>query len=148
MKEAQHQFNKYWEVYSGVKELKDKIGKMVEDQTPIESPWGRLRHFPKALNDFELERFKRQGYNSLIQGTGADMTHYAYYKANQALQAEDLGRTLWQVHDEIVCEAPIGKEEFSKQMLVDIMRSASDEINFKYAVDAVPYGPFPCWRKT
>ncbi len=146
--EAQLVFNKYWELYSGVKRLKDVVNKLIDDGQPITSVFGRQRHFPRTFSDkWDLAKAQRQGYSALIQGTGADITNYATYKVADAFRASKIGFLWFSVHDEIVCETLQSEAERGKMILKECMEDANNVVNFEYPVASKPYGPLHCWSK-
>lgn len=148
-KEAEYQWNKYWETYSGVKGLMDKVDKMLTSGESIINPFGRVRHMPSEYrNEYELARAQRQAYNSLIQGTGADMTHMAFYRMSEELELTGHGRMLWEVHDELLAEVKEDRVQGELNQLVTHMQGVSQQINFHYIIKAKPYGPLDAWTKT
>lgn len=148
LSEADYQFNKYWEVYAGVKALKDQIAKQVEDTGIVTTPFGRSKHFPREFkNRWDLAKAQRQGYSALIQGTGADMTNRATYMWAEHLKKTGLGRLWFSVHDEIVSEVT---KSYSEQALIDIkgfMEEPNQVVKFKYPVKGKAYGPLNRWSK-
>jgi DNA polymerase I len=147
--EATYHWNKYWEVYAGVKALMDHVDGLLDSGQPIVNPFGRARHFPDSFaNKYEHERAKRQAYNALIQGTGADITHRAFYLMSERLVSNRHGRMLWEVHDELLAE--IDAKYFAEEIeiLVNIMESVGRELKFDIPLKAKAYGPLDCWVKT
>lgn len=91
------------------REVEDRIWRYRFSTTLL----GRRRYFPKTVifqDGKEASRFasqiKREGFNHLIQGTGADVTKIAMVRLfrNSPWSLEKF-RVLLQVHDEIVVEA-------------------------------------------
>lgn len=151
MKEAEYVYNKYWEVYAGVKALKAITDKRVDEGLPIISPFGRERHLPSSFRTpYEMARAKRQAYNALIQGTGADITHRAFYTMASMLRAtSDIkGRMLWPIHDEILGEINIQQVELGKDMLNEVMCEISGILGWKLPLSTKTYGPLDRWCKT
>lgn len=75
------------------------------------TPLGRRRYFPPLPvfgSPYELEKItskmKREGFNMIIQGGGADITKIALSRMNIENPFEDLFNPILQIHDEIVCE--------------------------------------------
>lgn len=145
--EAQDIFDRYWKLYSGVKSLKDKTTKEIQDKGQVTNLFGRTRHFPKPKNHWEAEKQYRQGYNFLIQGVGADMCNMAVYRVHEFLKSNNYGRLWFSVHDEIVCEVSTDYTDASISGIVQCMEGVNKYVNFKYPVHTKPYGPFPSWRK-
>lgn len=145
--EAEDIFKRYWELYSGVRALKEQTTKEIQDKGQITNLFGRTRHFPKPKNHWEAEKQYRQGYNFLIQGVGADMCNMAVYKIHDFLKYNNYGRLWFSVHDEIVAECSTNYTDDSISGIVQCMEGVNSYVNFKYPVRAAPYGPFPSWRK-
>lgn len=96
-------WNKYWETYEGEKKVVDECKSKIDRGEPIVNLFGRSRHFPSKFEDkWKKEAAYRQAYSSLIQGTGADITHRAFYKTAQYYKEQEIGKALFEVHDEIV----------------------------------------------
>ena len=145
--EAQLVFDKYWEIYAGVKSLKDQVSKELADTGRVKTMFGRYRHFSKPENEFEKAKFERQAYNAVIQGAGADCTNRATYLISEKLASEKMGRLWFSVHDEIVCE--IEKESVSGGLLylIEAMTEPNTYLNLKYPLQVKTYGPLTRWEK-
>lgn len=144
-KEAEYIYNRYWEVYQGVKALKAFTDKRVDDGLSIINPFGRERHFPETFTDKREEaRAKRQAYNALIQGTGADLTHRSF---GRIAAHTTHGRMLFPVHDEILGECTPETVEGCKQELCNTMQGASTDLDWDLPLKAVAYGPLQRWSK-
>lgn len=146
-RDAEDVFKRYWELYSGVRTLKEKTSKEIEEKGQISNLFGRTRHFEKPKNEFEKSRQERQAYNFLVQGVGADLTNKAFYLYAEYTRKVGIGRALWSVHDEILAEVEEGCEEDQKLELTTIMNSLSKPLNFKYGLQSKAYGPMKCWGK-
>ena len=147
--ESEDIFKRYWELYSGVSTLKEKVCKEIEETGQITNLAGRTRHFPKTNNKFEVYKQQRQAYNFLIQGLAAECCNRAFYRMALACK-NDYGTVaypLFSVHDEILVETKIGYEEVTMRKLVGIMEGVSKDFNFKYPLKAVAYGPLDKWSK-
>lgn len=149
--DAQIAYNRYWEVYGGVKSLKEKVNKMIDAGVPIVSPFGRSRHLgPSQIykNIYDLERARRQGYNALIQGTGADITHKAFYELNQIFRERGYGRMLWPIHDEILGECKPEYVEECLRLIKQYMEAVTQYLGWELPLVANTYGPLTRWSKT
>lgn len=141
-------WNAYWNVYSGVKKLMDSCDKKLDAGEPIVNPFGRARHFPKEFaNQYDYERAKRQAYNALIQGTGADITHKAFYIMSERLESNGNGRMLWEVHDELLGEFDKDAFDVEIPVLCNFMESISNYLGFEIPLSAKAYGPLERWTK-
>lgn len=127
-KEATAIWDKYWETYAGEKLVIEECKRKVDNAEPIVNPFGRLRHFNRVGKlQWQRESAYRQAYSSLIQGTGADCTHYSYYTLGAALREKGWGRVVWQVHDEIILEVPKEHVPEAREMVKAIMVSAGEK---------------------
>lgn len=130
MEDAQLAWNKYWETYKEEKKVIDACRKCVDDGRPIISPWGRHRHFPKTFETrWQKEACYRQAYSALVQGTGSDCTHWAFYKYAKASRGRGLGRALFEVHDELVVSVKKETKEEAKALLEETMIQAGVAAN-------------------
>lgn len=126
--EAKLIWNKYWETYKGLKRLMDQCDKQVNLGVPIESPFGRLRHFEKVRRQ-PWDKAYRQAYNALIQGTGGDLTNRAYYLIHEHLKQSNSGYGMFTVHDEILIASKTTHIDESKELLEAYMKQVGKEIN-------------------
>lgn len=145
---AEIQYRKYWETYRGCKQLKAFTDKKVECGDPITNMFGRIRHLPMQFEEpWMMDAAKRQAYNFMVQGPGADITNMALYEFSEWLKQEELGRTLFSVHDEIVASV---KKEHSKlciDKLKEIMDSLGTKVGLSLPLTCKTYGPFERWQK-
>jgi DNA polymerase I-like protein with 3'-5' exonuclease and polymerase domains len=145
--EAEDIYERYWELYSGVRTLKEKVNKEIEETGQITNLAGRTRHFPPTSNKFEIYKQQRQAYNFLIQGLAAECCNRAFYRyADYCKRVNHPVRALFSVHDEILVETA-GNPELDKKSLTQIMENVSKDFNFKYPLKAVAYGPLDKWSK-
>lgn len=149
LSEGQRIIDTFYKRFSGVKALKDATDDIVSRTLQVTNLAGRTRHFEKPKNQYELFRQQRQAYNFLIQGVAAEACNRAFYRfANEAKHDSAPCRALFSVHDEIVAEAGDGVwSGYWMNRLVEIMEQSSEDFNFKYKLQAVPYGPLSFWCK-
>lgn len=146
-KEAQHVHNKYWETYSGERAVIETCKDRIRSGLPIVTPWGRKRRFPRTFEQkWHMEAAFRQGYSALIQGTGADITNYAYYKYAQAVKS--IGRALFPVHDEIVAEIDDAHVEAGQALLKSVMEEAPKRIALSVPLKAELGKAAKRWEKS
>lgn len=120
-------YDKYWETYSGIKQLMDKCSRMIDRGEPIVNPFGRARHFPKIKRN-PWDKAYRQAFNFLIQSTGADLTNSAY--SDMVDKLAHIGRPLFPIHDEIISQVKEDKYEEAKEIIVSTMERSGEKINF------------------
>jgi DNA polymerase I-like protein with 3'-5' exonuclease and polymerase domains len=145
--DAQDIFDRYWSLYAGVRDLKERTTKTLRDTGSVTNLFGRTRHFDKPTNQWEALKQERQAYNFLIQGVGADITNRATYLISEEFKRRDLGRLLFSVHDEVITESKDSCIEESKSAIVKCMDEPNDFLKLKYRVQSKLYGPLPCWSK-
>ncbi len=148
--EAEDIYERYWELYSGVRTLKEKVNKEIENTGQITNLAGRTRHFPKTTNKYELYKQQRQAYNFLIQGVAAECCNRAFYRFGKWLKDNNEGRALFSVHDEILCEVWGQNPQdpyFLMEELRHCMEQSSQDFNFKYPLKVETYGPLLKWSK-
>lgn len=146
-KDSEDIFRRYWELYSGVKALKDITTKEVQDKGQVTNLFGRTRHFDEPENHFEAGKQERQAYNFLIQGVGADMMNMAAYLIQEDALKSGWGRLWFSVHDEAVAECKNDLVEQAIDAIVKSMDIPNDYLKLVYRVQVKTYGPFDCWRK-
>lgn len=87
-------------------DFKDRALSVCKHRSPphLTTIMGRRRRVPSIMSrDWGVKgRAERQVFNSLIQGSSADLIKIAMVRLNNALQEEDTGRILLTVHDELV----------------------------------------------
>jgi len=109
---AKKLIDQYFKAYSGIQKWLEKAGKEAVRNRYSITIYGRKRYYPvldPTDPDYNKTRsgVERQGKNSPIQGSNADMTKLALVGLHEALQGYE-ARVVNTVHDEIVVEA---KEE-------------------------------------
>lgn len=142
--EGKKAYDKYWETYSGQKRVMDECSRKVDSGEPIVNPFGRRRRFEVKKRP-GWDSAYRQAWNALVQGTGSDLTSRALYLADEKLRESGIGRALFSVHDEIICQA---KKEFSNEaerVLIDTMEFVGHEIGLTVCLKAQGSGPCDRW---
>lgn len=146
--ESEDVYKRYWQLYSGVRALKERVNKEIQETGQITNLAGRTRHFPKTKNKYEMYKQQRQAYNFLIQGVAGEACNRAFYRIADFITANEYGRALFSVHDEILCEVKSNKAESVRKRLIYCMEESTADFNFKYPLKAVAYGPLNMWSKT
>lgn len=121
--EAEEVWKDYWNTYAGERRVIEECIARVNKGEPIVNMFGRKRRLAIEASDPQwlIERKHRQGYNALIQGTGAQFTQMASIELSRRMAAEGLGRYLWEVHDEVLVEAKEGKVDIVRKVVYDTM---------------------------
>jgi DNA polymerase-1 len=143
--EAELVWAKFWDVYSGPKKLKAFTDKCVVEGKPIESLFGRRRHFdarPRGENDGDF----RQAYNFIVQSPGADLTSRAFYLMAEWLGEMKYGRALWSIHDELLVEAKIEHAQEVDHRLGWQMTEVGNEIGLEIPLKSESSGNMDRWE--
>lgn len=146
--DAQRIWDRYWEVYAGEKRVVDECKRKVDAGTPIINAFGRQRHFAKSFEKpWHREAAYRQAYSSLIQGTGADLCHWAFYTTDQRLRERGLGRSIFEIHDEIVISAFENACQEAANVLQYTMVEAASVVNLTVPLTVDCSEPLVRWEK-
>lgn len=125
--EAQQYIDAYFQRYSKVKELIDRLVEEARTTGRVRTLFGRLRPIPD-INSRDVpsrNRAEREAMNSPIQGTAADLMKLAMIKVHARLEREKMKtRMLLTVHDELVFEAPEAELERAREIVEAEMESA------------------------
>lgn len=147
-KEGELVYNKYWETYAKEKEVIEECKRQVDAGRPIYNPFGRLRRFANKFETvWEKEAAYRQAYSSLIQGTGSDCTHWAFYTISAKLKEKNLGRALFEVHDEILIQAQDEVAEHARALLSETMVEAGQIAKLRVPLSVDCSDPLERWEK-
>ncbi len=138
-------WNRYWEVYSGPKRLKERTDGAVNSGGIISTPFGRRRRF-SSRGRTEFYGDYRQAYNFLIQGTGADLTSRAFYLVSEWLQERGMGRGLFTIHDELLVEVKADYAQETEAQMLSFMTHVGDEIGLKIPLKAESSGAMLRWN--
>lgn len=117
--------------------LKDDVIKMARKRKPpyVKTVTGRRRYLPELVSAEDMLRFRaeRQAFNTLIQGTAADIIKQAMVDLDKALP-EDC-TLLLSVHDELVVEAPEEVAPDIGKLMSEVME-AVDLIDVRLVAEA------------
>lgn len=147
-RDAEYVHNLYWETYAGEREVIEECKARVNRGEPIVNLFGRKRRFPSRFdNVWQREEAYRQAYNAKIQGTGADITHYAFYEVWRQMRERGLGRAWFEVHDEIVVECKDYRVLETRELLERVMTGAADVAGLSLPLTVDVSEPKPRWEK-
>lgn len=145
--EGQHAWNKYWEAYAGEKKVVDECKSKVDRGLPIVGLYGRRRRFPDTFaSESERARCHRQAYSSLIQGSGSDIVHEAFYTVARHMEQAGAGRAILEVHDEILAEVAADKAEQALADMSRIMVETGVKAGLTVPLTVGPSGPSSRWE--
>lgn len=140
--EARVLLDKYFKAYQGVKNWLDKSGKEAVRRGFSTTLSGRKRWYPmpdKSDPNFEklVANIERQGKNTPIQGTSADITKYALIYISDRIKREKLDAFLIHtVHDEIVTEANAEIAGYVRDLVEQEMTAAAKHLLKKVKVSS------------
>jgi DNA polymerase I-like protein with 3'-5' exonuclease and polymerase domains len=105
--------------------FKEQVFRVARSRKPphLRTLAGRKRRVPSIMSrDYKTKgRGERQLFNSLIQGSAADLIKVSMIRTNQALREADCGTLLLTVHDELVARAPTKKADLCAEVVREAM---------------------------
>ena len=126
-KEASNYIKKYFEMYPSVKEYMDSNVEFAKKNGYVSTALGRKRVI-KEINspNFNLRSFgERAAMNMPLQGTSADIIKIAMVNVYNRLKKEcPEAKLIMQVHDELIIDSPISKQELASKILKEEMENA------------------------
>lgn len=116
---AQDYIDKYFKIYSGVATWrKEAIEQCMKDKF-IQTLFGRYRRLPDITSNMKAAR---QAVNSIVQGSAGDVINKATVELYKKFDGSSL-KSLMQIHDELVNEAPIEEADKYAREIKDIMEN-------------------------
>lgn len=111
MKQAQDLMDRFEHEFSSIKQYKAKVIRHSKQQKPVpfaSTIFGRRRYIPELKSsDFRLlARAERQTFNTVIQGSAADIMKLALVRAHSCFTDEPNINVVLTVHDELVTITP------------------------------------------
>ena len=102
--------------FSSIAKYKGKVVRLAKQTKPIpyvETLFGRRRYIPDLLHKDVglLSRAERQAFNTMIQGSAADLMKLALVRAHSCFIDEPDINVILTVHDELVTITPIDRAE-------------------------------------
>ena len=129
IKRAKQYIEEYLEQYSGIKKFMTDITEKAKEQGYVETLFNRRRYIPELKsNNYMVRQFgTRVAMNTPIQGTAADIMKIAMINVYNELKKRRLkSKIVLQVHDEMMIEAPQEEAEEVKEIVVQLMQSATE----------------------
>ncbi|MBN2208949.1 MAG: DNA polymerase I [Candidatus Coatesbacteria bacterium] len=126
-KEAKRYIEEYFRKYSGVKRLVEQTYESAALQGAVFTMFGRKRPVPEinSSNRQKSEAAKRAAFNTVVQGTAADIIKLVMIKISDAIKKEQLDAyMILQVHDELVFEVREAQVESAVEMIRPIMEGS------------------------
>jgi DNA polymerase I-like protein with 3'-5' exonuclease and polymerase domains len=126
VKEAKDLLNRFEERFSSIGKYKAKVIRDAKEagKVPfVETMFGRRRYIPELNSkDFSfLGRAERQAFNTMIQGSAADLMKLALVRAHSCFINEPDVNVILTVHDELVTITPENKAEQVAEAIRDSM---------------------------
>jgi DNA polymerase I-like protein with 3'-5' exonuclease and polymerase domains len=111
VKESHQLMDRFNESFSSVNNYRERVIRLARQQRPlpyVSTVLGRRRYIPELLNkDLGMKsRAERQAFNTVIQGSAADLIKLAMVRAHSCFVDEPEVNVLLTVHDELVTIAP------------------------------------------
>ena len=127
-KEAAGYIEAYFAKFPGIRKYMDDTVAFGKEHGYVETMFGRKCHTPLLQDKNPMKRGfgERAAINAPIQGTAADVIRRAMIRMPDALKENGLEdvRMLLQVHDELVFEAPDGREKAAIPVIRQVMEQA------------------------
>lgn len=126
-KEAKEFIDKYFSVFSGVKDYMKDIVKQAKNDGYVSTLLNRRRYLPDIHSpNFNIRSFaERTAMNTPIQGTAADIIKIAMINLFDRMKQQELqSRMLLQVHDELIFEVHPDEIERMKSLVRETMEHA------------------------
>jgi len=104
---AKEYIDQYFEKYRGVQKYREEVLARARETQEVRTLYGRLRQVPDLLSkNPNIRSFaERIAFNTVIQGTAADLIKLAMIRIDQEIRRQNLkSQMLLQVHDELVFE--------------------------------------------
>lgn len=126
---------RFEEQFSSISKYKAKVIRKATQQTPIpyvETMFGRRRYIPdlKSSDKGLLARAERQAFNTMIQGSAADIMKLAIVRAHSCFLDEPNINVVLTVHDELVTITPEDRAEETAEAIRQSMEGIKlKEIN-------------------
>lgn len=124
--EAKKLLNDFEQKFSSITKYKAKVIRLAKQTSPmpyVETLFGRRRYLPELLSKDPgfLSRAERQAFNTVIQGSAADIMKLALVRAHSCFLTEpDINVTLT-VHDELVTVTPEDRAEETLRAIKESM---------------------------
>lgn len=109
--------DKWYGIFPGVRAYVDHVHSVLKSKGYVQTLSGRFRRFGdvRGMSYKDRGQAERQGVNSIIQGTAADLAKVSMILAESDEVLNQLGaQLLLQIHDELIWECPDDPETVAK----------------------------------
>lgn len=132
VKEAKDLLTRFEKEFSSIAKYKSKVVRLAKQSGPIpfvETIFGRRRYIPDLLSKEMglLARAERQAFNTVIQGSAADIMKLALIRAHSCFLTEPNINVILTVHDELVTITPEDKSD----EVAEAIRTSMEGIKLK-----------------
>jgi DNA polymerase I-like protein with 3'-5' exonuclease and polymerase domains len=149
-KQAEEFLDKFYAGYPTLTAFKNAVEDAIWQRKYSSTVMGRKRYWEDKIlfvDHREAEKYeqrvRREGFNHIVQGTGADVTKLAMIKMFKENPFGEDFKLVMQIHDEIVAEVneAIVKEaeEFGKKCMIDVFQPFLGAIPASVEGQASPY---------
>jgi DNA polymerase I-like protein with 3'-5' exonuclease and polymerase domains len=116
LQEARDLLSRFEKEFSSIPKYKGRVIRAAKQKEPIpyiETLFGRRRYIPDLLSKDQglLSRAERQAFNTMIQGSAADIMKLALVRAHSCFVNEPNINVILTVHDELVTITPEDRAE-------------------------------------
>ena len=125
--QAQEYLDTYFARYTGVRDYMNNIKAKAKEDKFVETIMGRRLYLNEinASNGLRRQAAERAAINAPLQGSAADIIKKAMIDIDSIICKEmPEVKMIMQVHDELVFEAPLKKQEFVETKVRNAMESA------------------------
>jgi DNA polymerase I-like protein with 3'-5' exonuclease and polymerase domains len=111
VKESHQLMDRFNDAFISINNYRDRVIRVARQQRPlpyVSTVLGRRRYIPELLNSDlgQKSRAERQAFNTVIQGSAADLIKLAMVRAHSCFVTEPEVNVLLTVHDELVTITP------------------------------------------
>jgi DNA polymerase I-like protein with 3'-5' exonuclease and polymerase domains len=141
LQDAKKLLSDFEKKFSSVSKYKSYVVMMAKDKSPmpyVETLFGRRRYIPDLLSRemSKISRAERQAFNTMIQGSAADVMKLALIRAHSCFLTEPSINVVLTVHDELVTIAPEERAEEVANAIRESMEGIRlKEINIPLVAD-------------
>lgn len=130
--EAREFMQRYFERMPGIRRFCEKVENQAVEQGYVVTLAGRKRYFPDlhSENPQLLAAAKRQAFNTLIQGSAADVIKLAMISVYNDKELRNWqAKLILQIHDELVLEVPEATAKRAENKLTTLMVVAGIQLH-------------------
>jgi DNA polymerase I-like protein with 3'-5' exonuclease and polymerase domains len=126
VKEAKDLLTRFEKEFSSIAKYKAQVVRLAKQSGPIpfiETIFGRRRYIPDLLSREQglISRAERQAFNTMIQGSAADIMKLALVRAHSCFTNEPSINVVLTVHDELVTITPEDRAEETAEAIKSAM---------------------------